>query len=282
MTDPTPQPALREWRRHMTLPETMTILASVWGVLALVGPFGTIDMLNIAERLGYWGVVSIASYGWGSLMAILFRPKLEQRGLILHILASTVATGMGISALVLTMNMLTLDWSPTSEELSRLLPILFGICLIVSASVIHFSHKRRKAAAAALPASSSTDDEVTNTPPIEESVTPADADITPPIWERLPFDKRGPLVALSVEDHYVRIKTLQGEEMILMRLSDAIREVGSTPGAQVHRSHWAAFDQVKSVRREGDRAILTMINGDEIPVSRANMPKIKEAGLLPR
>jgi hypothetical protein len=37
-------------------------------------------------------------------------------------------------------------------------------------------------------------------------------------------------VALSVEDHYVRVRTTRGEEMILMRLSDAIRETAPETG----------------------------------------------------
>ena len=69
--------------------------------------------------------------------------------------------------------------------------------------------------------------------------------------------------------------------MLLMRLTDAIREVGSTVGERVHRSYWAAFDQVDRVERHGDRATLHMRTGIEVPVSRANLPKLKEAGLLP-
>ena len=80
----------------------------------------------------------------------------------------------------------------------------------------------------------------------------------------------------------MRVRTTKGEEMILMRLADAIREVGVTPGAQVHRSHWAAFDQVAAVTRDGDRAVLQMTIGGDIPVSRRHIPTIKEAGLLPR
>ena len=114
------------------------------------------------------------------------------------------------------------------------------------------------------------------------SPAPADAPQTVPLLDRLPFDKRGPLVAISVEDHYVRVRTTKGEEMILLRLADAIREVGATPGAQVHRSHWAAFDQVASATRDGDRAALQMTKGGDIPVSRRHIPTIKEAGLLPR
>jgi hypothetical protein len=62
-------------------------------------------------------------------------------------------------------------------------------------------------------------------------------------------------------------ETEKEEEMGLMRLADAMREVGDTRGAPVHRVHWVAFDQVRAARREGDRT---------------NLPKVKEAGLLPR
>jgi len=100
--------------------------------------------------------------------------------------------------------------------------------------------------------------------------------------QRVPLEKRGALLALSVEDHYVRVHTAKGTEMVLMRLSDAMRETGALPGAQVHRSHWVAFHAVRAARRDGDRAILTLSSGVDIPVSRANLPKVKEAGLLPR
>jgi DNA-binding LytR/AlgR family response regulator len=69
--------------------------------------------------------------------------------------------------------------------------------------------------------------------------------------------------------------------MILMRLADAIKEVGQTAGLQVHRSHWVAAAAVTSAKRTGDRAILTMSHGADIPVSRTYIPAIKEAGLLP-
>jgi len=57
-------------------------------------------------------------------------------------------------------------------------------------------------------------------------------------------------------------------------------EAASCPGLQVHRSHWVARDKVMSGRREGNRAILTMANGREVPVSRTFIPAVKSAGLL--
>ena len=75
--------------------------------------------------------------------------------------------------------------------------------------------------------------------------------------------------------------TSAGSALLLMRLSDAIAEAGDTKGLQIHRSHWVALDAVRAVRRDGQRAVLTLTDGRDLPVSRANLDKVKAAGLLP-
>jgi len=100
------------------------------------------------------------------------------------------------------------------------------------------------------------------------------------ILSRLPFEKRGDLVAMTVEDHYVRVTTTKGHEMILIRLTDAIAEVGDVAGLQVHRSHWVALNHIAQVDRDKDRARLTLSNGASVPVSRTYMPQLRQAGLL--
>lgn len=259
MSEPETPSALREWRNHFGQTETLVILFSVSGILGLAGPFGTVSLLNLVERLAYWGAITFVGYGWGSCISIYMRRSFSGRAMAVYVLGSSVLTTFGISALVMGLNALTFAALPDEYALTQLLPFFFAICLIVTASVTYL--RRQKSAV------------------IEEV---AKRDVVPPLMDRLPVEKRGALVALCVEDHYVRVRTLSGEALILMRLSDAIREVGNTAGDQVHRSYWAAFDQVQSVRRQGDRVILTMKTGDEVPVSRANLPKIKEAGLWPR
>jgi len=69
--------------------------------------------------------------------------------------------------------------------------------------------------------------------------------------------------------------------MILMRLSDAIRETAPVRGLQVHRSHWVALDQVTDSRRAGAGAQVTTSAGDDIPVSRTYVKALRESGLLP-
>jgi hypothetical protein len=97
--------------------------------------------------------------------------------------------------------------------------------------------------------------------------------------ERLPPKLKGAvLYAISAEDHYLRLHTSKGSDLILMRMSDAIAELEGLEGAQTHRSWWVARDAVESTRRDGDRLTLILKGGAEAPVSRPNIRPLREAG----
>ncbi len=102
----------------------------------------------------------------------------------------------------------------------------------------------------------------------------------PPILERLPLPQRGKLLALSVADHYVDVKTDRGTSLLLMRLSDAIKETAGAPGVQIHRSHWVALDAVKAVSRASGKIVVELETGDKLPVSRGYLAAAREAGLV--
>ena len=235
-------------------PATLVAILGVGLVLGVAGPFGTDVRLTLLSRIAYWLITVLLTYSAGTLCDALLKSPLARFGFWVHLAVTALATGVSILLVLLMINYIVYGWLPDRDSLPAFLGTNFAIAIIVS---VVLAITRRQA-------------------------TPAEVVSNPVrILDRLPLDKRGPLVALSVEDHYVRVQTTQAEELILLRLSDAINEVGDTKGAQVHRSHWAAFDHVTAARREGDRAILTMGTGKEIPVSRANVAKIKEAGLLP-
>jgi hypothetical protein len=86
------------------------------------------------------------------------------------------------------------------------------------------------------------------------------------------------LLALVSEDHYLRAYTDCGNAMILMRLSDAIAELGSESGAQTHRSWWVARDAVTKVERGDGKAVLTLTDGTEAPVSRTYYTALNRQG----
>ena len=111
--------------------------------------------------------------------------------------------------------------------------------------------------------------------------THAAAPDAPPVrfLERLPPKLRGAEVhAVEAEDHYLRLHTSQGSDLILLRLADAIAELEGIEGAQTHRSWWVARSAVVSAQRADGRATLTLPRGVEAPVSRTYAKALREAG----
>ncbi|MFC0634036.1 LytTR family DNA-binding domain-containing protein [Brevundimonas balnearis] len=97
--------------------------------------------------------------------------------------------------------------------------------------------------------------------------------------DRLPPKLRGArLLAVQSEDHYLRLHTDRGSDLILMRLSDALKELEGLEGAQTHRSWWVARDAVRDVARGDGRATLTLDGGVRAPVSRRHGRALRAAG----
>lgn len=67
---------------------------------------------------------------------------------------------------------------------------------------------------------------------------------------------------------------------MLMGLSDAIAETEGNDGPQVHRSHWVARGQIVSARRDGNKAVVSMKNGEDVAASRTILPALYRAGIL--
>ena len=81
--------------------------------------------------------------------------------------------------------------------------------------------------------------------PPQTHAAPPDAPQAPRFLDRLPLKLRGAKIhAVQAEDHYLRIHTDRGSDLILMRLSDAVEELEGLEGAQTHRSWWVARDAV--------------------------------------
>lgn len=90
------------------------------------------------------------------------------------------------------------------------------------------------------------------------------------------------LVCLSMQDHYVEVKTKLGAQLVLMRFSDALEELTDQPGWRIHRSHWVAEGGVANIRREGGKTFIVTSDDSELPVSRTYLPALREAGLFKR
>lgn len=96
---------------------------------------------------------------------------------------------------------------------------------------------------------------------------------------RLRGPLKGRLLCLEMQDHYLRVHSTAGVEMILCRMEDAARELEGL-GRRVHRSWWVAEDAVAGVERDGQRLFLRLADDRRVPVGRSYRAGLKDAGWL--
>ncbi len=119
---------------------------------------------------------------------------------------------------------------------------------------------------------------------LEKISTPRSASEGPPkagsaLLDKLPHRlRRATILSMTAEDHYLRVRTDAGEDLILMRLSDAVAACEPLGGARTHRSWWVAKDAVIDVEKGDGRATLTLSDGTEAPVSRSYYASLRDAG----
>jgi hypothetical protein len=85
----------------------------------------------------------------------------------------------------------------------------------------------------------------------------------------------GDLISISSELHYVRVVTTDDEVMFLYNLKDAIEELPSNAGVQIHRSHWVSKEHVRELTKRNGNSECTLSNGKSLPVSRRKYSELK-------
>lgn len=89
----------------------------------------------------------------------------------------------------------------------------------------------------------------------------------------------GPVLCLRMEDHYVRVHTLNGSRLVAGPFDRVI--AGQTQeGMRVHRSWWVARAAVTGVVADGRNLRLTLRGDLHAPVSRASVARLRAAGWL--
>ncbi|MEL7167579.1 MAG: LytTR family DNA-binding domain-containing protein [Pseudomonadota bacterium] len=245
--------AIRELQTAFSSATLWLIMGSVGVVLSLSGAFGTGDALAAVPRTLYWVGMVPLTYALGSLISGVVRRTMAARPRWQMLAVICCATGVGVTLLVLGVNTALFGWFFDGWRGAA----IFALTTIAAAAVVAI-----------------TIDTVLDRRPVEQ--------VPPPIMARLPVAKRGQLISMSSVDHYVDVVTDKGSDLILMRLSDAILLTSPVPGLHIHRSHWVARNQITEVTPATGKASVTLRDGRTLPVSRANLAKLREAGLLPR
>ncbi len=86
------------------------------------------------------------------------------------------------------------------------------------------------------------------------------------------------LIAVEAHDHYLRVHTDAGAELVTGRMADALDELAGAHGFRTHRSWWVAGDAIEAVRWSRGTGQAQLVGGLVAPVSRAQAPALREAG----
>lgn len=242
-------PGPEDWLRGVVI----CVIAGAF--MAVSGAFSSDDS-PLTQRLIYWIGLMFA----GSLMGnVIARPIFASRQfaprpwLACIVVTALLTPPLAVIVWVATTLFYGMDWE--LGRIIRLLPPVAMISIVMTA--IGYMADRR---------------------PVETHAGPAGSP-PPRFLERLPMKLKGAeLYAVESQDHYLRLHTDRGSDLILMRLSDAVGELDGIEGAQTHRSWWVAKDAVVEVARGDGRATFVLKNGARAPVSRSYARALRAEG----
>lgn len=103
---------------------------------------------------------------------------------------------------------------------------------------------------------------------VKEEALAIEKEPAPAFWNKVPSGLGRDLISLSAELHYLRVRTTNGDTLVLYPFGKAVQELATLPGQQVHRSHWVALKHITDIKRRGDGATVYLSSGPPLPVSR--------------
>lgn len=248
------QSAKREVHGQLTDKRFWLGLAAVVVILVVAGPFGTGDDKDWLGLLGYWSIIAFGTY-LACLSASAFGTKQLMQWGVSNPTAQIIAAvpgGLAAFAVVFAITPIAGFTNPPNTV------TLMVQCVLISVAVnVLFIAFRTKTDAR-------TSSNKTNL-----------------VLEKLKPEKRGSIIRIETQDHYLNITTTKGSDLILMRMSDAVTALDDL-GTQTHRSHWVAKTAITGSDRQNNRWVLSLSDGSTVPVSRPYVQSLRDQGLLPR
>lgn len=213
----------------------------------------------IGMRLSIWlGLCAAAGLLALSIETVLAKAGMERRGIAVTGVCLAICLAAAMTPIVYMLNSLG-SLQPASQILRYL-----GNSLVISGVLVC----GRILVGLAFAANAETSKP-------EPDQSPA------PILKRLnPAMRESELWALQSEGHYVRVHTSLGNDLILLRLKDAVEEVGEIEGRSVHRSWWVARSAIEETVQDKGKLVLKVRPDLTVPVSRKVRPELKASGWI--
>lgn len=236
----------------------LAVFAAIGLFLGIIGPFGT-DEAPALRKMLYWLSNLVVGGLIGLVVERLAGERLPNRWPRL-LLLSAAMTPL-VTLLVLVDARLFLQYSPSLQIYLDLLWQVFVIVLPVMAIRDLVWHRPQ--------------------PTVERIVVPPLPEAEARFRMRLSARRRmARLIAVEAHDHYVRVHTDAGSELLGLRLADALDDLADAHGYRVHRSWWVAADAIETVQWHRGSGQIHLVGGVKAPISRSGAPVLRTAGWL--
>jgi len=241
-----------QWRR---IAIELSLLVAIGLLMAVLGPYRSLDVPPLRRTI-YWLLAIIGGGAIGILIDFAIRKRI--RGFWRAVLGVAILMTPPVTLFVWTLNAGMLGQKVGPRGLLTLGWQVFVIAFLVMAMRALLWRRAIETRTVVMP-------------PLPEAERA--------FRMRLSAKRRGArLIAIEAEDHYVRIHTDQGSELLTMRFSDALMELGQVHGHQLHRSWWAAGDAIEEVRWQRGSGEARLAGGLTAPVSRSFAASLRDAG----
>lgn len=239
------------------------ILSGISLFLAFLRPFGTGADVPLVYVFFFWWLLIVTGSLIGEVTVWAYYKLRPDGPDWLMIIITSLVTALGITFVLFALEKLSSGWVSVGED--RFL-MLYPYVLVISFAMTLVGYTLSRAFDLAGP----------------DFVHAAnDRDAVEAFLKRLPVKfHTADLWAIASEDHYCRVYTSLGSELILMRLADADRELADADGLRVHRSWWVARKGVANAERSDGRVRLKLRSGEDVPVSRSYQSAVKDAGFI--
>jgi DNA-binding LytR/AlgR family response regulator len=257
--------ALRQLREFAAGRHGQVTVAVVALTATVIGPFGTAERMSFGPRLLYWAAMTVSH----ALIAVLIIVA------VFHMLARwtdqrwprLAAGGLAASLPLAAIQIMLQRFSAGMPlTLANAVATLMTTVTITLAVTVLVGLVRSQAA----PESAAE--------PVRPAATPPAPRPGSAFLARLSVETGRDLISLTMQDHYIEVRTRTGSTLLLMRLSDAIRELEGVAGMQIHRSHWVARGAVARLIRDDGRMQVELVDGRRLPVSRSFAPDVRATG----
>ncbi|MGB0833396.1 MAG: LytTR family DNA-binding domain-containing protein [Psychrobium sp.] len=253
-------------------------------VIGLLAPFGMVN-IPVTVALNFWVIICVVGYGiYAPLINacdILLDEKISARWLRVSLGAFSASLLMSLIIPVVSNAFFDISadyWSQVGAAFFQT-AIIGGVISVISLMMQLIGQQQaqlQQSQQALNEQAQVIEQSKQHTDNLVENL--ADKQLNQ-LMEKVPLEKRGQLLCLEMDDHYLNIHTDKGTHMALMRFKDALALLKDCDGLQTHRSWWVATDAIVGVEKEGRKTLLRLSNDVLAPVSRTYQPQVNQLKL---